>query len=385
MVDRKELGAASSSVELVPGKPEALYKNAEVLRDRAIDVLADGEALRRIDVGAWRGPAYDAYTEDNEIEVSKWLKTGDALAFGAQAVESYANCLGWAQMQADQALELYNRGEALTRQAHADHDRAVADAGRQTQSNAARGDGTVVQPPQFHDLGAEYRQAAHEILNRARRQLDEVAEVSAQALREMTDAAPTETDDETTVSKVGHTILDGLGMIPGIGEIADGINAGWHALQGHAGEAALSGAAAVPFAGWAAGGSKLAKTIGKALEKGEVARFGWSSRIGKDAYRKNFFDHYPELQGKVQVHHAVEQQAIGKLYPHLDITKHEMHSLDNLRGIPNEVTNTLHQSKLRMEWDDFYMDNPGATKQDLLDFATRMDDKYGHMFTPPVR
>src|SRR4051812_11201915 len=105
MVERKELGEATVREELVPGSTEALYRNADVLRDRALDVIADGEALQRIDVGAWRGPAYDAFAEENDLEVQKWLKTGDALAYGAQAVENYANCLGWAQMQATQALE----------------------------------------------------------------------------------------------------------------------------------------------------------------------------------------------------------------------------------------------------------------------------------------
>ncbi|WP_158888990.1 putative T7SS-secreted protein [Amycolatopsis anabasis] len=385
MVDRKELGEATTREELIPGSPEALYKNAEVLRDRAIDVTADGEALKRIDVGAWRGPAYDAYAEENELEVPKWLKTGDALAYGAQAVENYANCLGWAQMQAEQALELYNRGQTLTQQANAAHNHAVAEASAQTQANAGRGDPTVVQPPPFNDTGEEYRQAAREILDRARHQLDQVADESANALNELAAAAPSEDDEETTASKVGHTILDGLGMIPVVGELADGANAAWHALQGHAGEAALSGAAAIPIAGWAAGAGKIGKAIGKALEKGEKARFGWSSRIGKGAYRDNFFDQYPELRGQVEVHHAVEQQVITKKYPHLDISLHEMHSLDNLRGIPNDVKGVLHRGQIRGEWDEFYRENPGATKQDLLDFATKVDEKFGHLFRPPVR
>lgn len=102
----------------------------------------------------------------------------------------------------------------------------------------------------------------------------------------------------------------------------------------------LTAAAAVPFVGWAAGGTKLSKSgkrIGEALGIGEKARFGWSDRVGKGAYRENFFDAYPDLKGKVWVHHAVEQDVIAKKYRDLGITPNEMHSLDNLRRIPKEI------------------------------------------------
>lgn len=144
----------------------------------------------------------------------------------------------------------------------------------------------------------------------------------------------------------------------------------------------------MPFLGWAAGSEKLGKAgtkIGTALGKGEKARFGWSDRIGRDAYRANFLDAYPELENKVHVHHAVEQQTIKKHYPGLDISWNEMHSLDNLRGIPNEINSKTHLSDSRKEWTTFYKANPNASKQDLLDHATKMDDRYGHLFTPPVR
>ncbi|WP_439661068.1 polymorphic toxin-type HINT domain-containing protein [Lentzea sp. HUAS TT2] len=65
-------------------------------------------------------------------------------------------------------------------------------------------------------------------------------------------------------SEVGHTILDVVGMIPVVGEIADGINAVWYLAEGDYVNAALSAAALVPFAGAAATGAKL---IGKGLQK----------------------------------------------------------------------------------------------------------------------
>ncbi|SFX68203.1 RHS repeat-associated core domain-containing protein [Thermoactinomyces sp. DSM 45891] len=100
-------------------------------------------------------------------------------------------------------------------------------------------------------------------------------------------------------------------------------------------------------------------------------------------YRDTFFEAYPELKGKVVVHHAVEQQAMRR-YPG-KYTNDEMHSLDNLRGIPKEINSSLHLSTIRKEWNQFYKANPNATKGQLSDKARDVDDKYGHLFNPPIR
>jgi hypothetical protein len=55
-----------------------------------------------------------------------------------------------------------------------------------------------------------------------------------------------------------QTSLDLIGLIPGAGEIADLTNAGLYALRGDKLNASFSAAAAVPFLGWGATGTKLA-------------------------------------------------------------------------------------------------------------------------------
>jgi hypothetical protein len=60
---------------------------------------------------------------------------------------------------------------------------------------------------------------------------------------------------------IGHGVLDVVGLIPGVGEIADGINAGWYAAEGDYKNAALSAAAMVPFAGWGATATKVGMKI----------------------------------------------------------------------------------------------------------------------------
>lgn len=103
-------------------------------------------------------------------------------------------------------------------------------------------------------------------------------------------------------------------------------------------------------------------------------------------YHTTFFKANPLLKGKVVVHHAVEQQVLKK-WPGL-FDKEFMHSLDNLRGIPKDINNTLHLSTIRKEWNKFYkkFDNAGIipTKQQVLDYANAIDKKFGHLFDPPI-
>ena len=69
------------------------------------------------------------------------------------------------------------------------------------------------------------------------------------------------------ISPVGHGVLDVAGMVPLFGEAADGINAVWYTAEGNYVDAALSSAAMIPFAGWAATGTKWTKNTIKAMDK----------------------------------------------------------------------------------------------------------------------
>ncbi|CAM5506676.1 MULTISPECIES: RHS repeat-associated core domain-containing protein [Streptomyces] len=100
-------------------------------------------------------------------------------------------------------------------------------------------------------------------------------------------------------------------------------------------------------------------------------------------YRATFFKAYPNLKGKVWVHHAVERQVL-KEYPGL-FTSNELNSLENLRGVPNAVNRDLHLSRIRILWNGFYKTHPNPTRQDVLDYATFIDDFVGGEFTPRVR
>ena len=100
-------------------------------------------------------------------------------------------------------------------------------------------------------------------------------------------------------------------------------------------------------------------------------------------YRKTFFDEYPELEGSVVVHHAIEQQVLKK-FPNL-FTLEEIHVLENLRGIPKEINSDIHLSKIRKDWNRFYRNHPNPTKEEIISYMIELDKKYGENFNPPVK
>ncbi len=118
---------------------------------------------------------------------------------------------------------------------------------------------------------------------------------------------------------------------------------------------------------------------GKLRFGGPKAQLGNSTT--KD-YTQTFFQAHPETKGNVVVHHAIEQQVLVR-YPGL-VTEAELHSLQNLRGIPKELNPDLHLSQIRKAWNAFYRANPSPTRQGLLDQATKIDQEFGHLFVPPI-
>ena len=84
------------------------------------------------------------------------------------------------------------------------------------------------------------------------------------------------------------------------------------------------------------------------------------------------------------VNHGVEQQVLTKPQTKGLFSYEEMHSLDNLRGIPKEINSDLHLSKIRKEWNKFYKEFPNPTKEQLLQKRLDIDKKYGHLFKPPI-
>ncbi|MEU6246714.1 hypothetical protein [Glycomyces sp. NPDC047010] len=132
------------------------------------------------------------------------------------------------------------------------------------------------------------------------------------------------------------------------------------------------------------GGSWVKKTVKSTAQKS--TRSKWRAKVGRSLsndYKGTFFKKHPKLKGKVVVHHAVEQQVMRRYKGRFSAA--ELHSLENLRGIPKgQVNSRVHLSQIRKEWNQFYKDYPNATRQQILDHATKVDLKLGTNFNPSV-
>jgi hypothetical protein len=180
------LGATNDPKALVPGDAATLEDTVQMLNSYG-DMLAEaGTGLQRIDTSdGWSGTAADGFRKAFHGQPGKWVEAGGCFHSAAQAVATYISALTWAQRQAAEAIREYNEGQAATKQAQADHTRAV----QQAQAQAAAS-GTPAPNIPFTDPGQARRQAAQQMLDRARKQLTDVGNTAADTVDKARDKAP---------------------------------------------------------------------------------------------------------------------------------------------------------------------------------------------------
>lgn len=100
-------------------------------------------------------------------------------------------------------------------------------------------------------------------------------------------------------------------------------------------------------------------------------------------YNPNFKAHFSDVANNIgAVHHAVPQDVLTR-YPYFGITNDQMHSLENLRGIPNN--GSLDHQTITNYWQAFFNSNPNASYYEVMNYVKFIDDEFGHLFVPPVR
>ena len=122
----------------------------------------------------------------------------------------------------------------------------------------------------------------------------------------------------------------------------------------------------------------------------KVPKFGYATTTNHLTNFDNAFGAELRQNTSMQVHHAVPQVVLNK-YPNLGISPYQMHSLENLRGIPNDVFTPgnpslkLHDYLTHYVWKPWYDLNPNASLNQIFNKAKEIDDLYGHLFVPPIR
>lgn len=162
-----ELGSTKDPKELIRGSAEAVENTSQQLRDRASRLEDIGHGLGNVRIDSWVGQASNAFWDKLSVEKPQWHKAADSLTEAAEVLTGHAEAIAAAQNKAADAIDLWERGEAATRQAQQRYDAAVQEANQR-----ARAGETVAPMEPFSDPGDSLRQEAREVLDRARQQLD---------------------------------------------------------------------------------------------------------------------------------------------------------------------------------------------------------------------
>lgn len=220
------LGETTEPKELVPGNPGAVTATLTAMRRYGDALHQAGNGLKRIDTtDGWSGKAGDAFRQVFQGQPGKWSEAGDCFHNAAKALEGYTSTLSWAQGQAADAIRLWDEGQAATSQARSQHEQAVQQVGYDLP---------------FHDPGEAKRQAARDILNRARSQLGSAGDTAAQAVGAARDKAP---EKPGLWSKVGDIAEDvGAGLANAAGHVGNGLASFANAALHHPGDVAATAA-----------------------------------------------------------------------------------------------------------------------------------------------
>lgn len=255
-----ELGQTDDPRALVPGDVGAITSTMWAMRSYG-DALCDaGSGLARIDSAAgWSGEAAEQFRSRFDGEPHRWSEAGDCFHDAARALDPYASTLQWAQQKAREAIRLWNEGEATTRRARAEHDRAVTKA-RQDAANGIPANTDIL----FHDPGEAKREAARQTLGDARGQLRTAGDTAERTVSAARDKAP---EKPGFWSQVGDAFGDvGNGLLNAGGHVVNGGASFGNAILNHPGETAAmiggAGLTAISATGDGAGVALSATGVG---------------------------------------------------------------------------------------------------------------------------
>lgn len=192
-----ELGQTRDPVALIPGSVSTARAAATDWRQKSVETGEVATALARVNVDdVWSGSAADAFREKYSGVPTKWSDASKHLSAAANALDTFADYLEWAQAQAGEAIALWDQAVAATAAAKQQHAADIA-AARTEFARAYQLPSTAnAYSPEvpFVDPGDALRAQARAVLSDARGQLGAAAERSAAALNTAADAAPAEPD-----------------------------------------------------------------------------------------------------------------------------------------------------------------------------------------------
>jgi len=288
-----DLASGAPPEVLVPGDLPGFARAGDTLRGHADLLEGTGDSLSRIEVTNWRGQASTGFLDVIQVEPGRWRTAADAFTAAATALDGYTASVAPARELARHARVLYGRHESMLASAAllsgvpaqvpgtdptngvlGVQDRMRIGARFEQMSAIAAGAalrGPTAGPPAaalatttVHSAD-DARRESIALLEQARRAVEQAGDIAADSLdRAMQHAPAARRLNETTIRPAaitdsGLTTLDTVGMIPLVGEIADGLNGLWYLNDGDALNAGLSAAGMLPLIGNAVVGGRVIK------------------------------------------------------------------------------------------------------------------------------
>ncbi|MFZ4893567.1 putative T7SS-secreted protein [Plantibacter sp. Mn2098] len=207
---------------LLPGDLGAIDRGLEAFEQTMQECSAVAEALGRITVGEWTGPAADDFRTEFSGMPQAWVDASAAMARAHTTLDDYRSAFNRCRATVDEAIGRWKQGEWLTEQAMVDHQAQHQCA---VDANPAAFIGAIIPVLPF-DPGARARAEAEADLESARRYLVVAGDDAAEAIRAWAASAPEQPFWEGFWDVAGK-----VAVFPG--EFVEGfLLSGWDTLAG---------------------------------------------------------------------------------------------------------------------------------------------------------
>ncbi|WP_079149567.1 putative T7SS-secreted protein [Streptomyces sp. EN27] len=195
-VDEMDLGQTEDKTKLIYGSPSTIRASATHLRKLQESFDQVGSGLKGVDSSTIKGQAADAFRDSVSIEPPKWFKAADAFEKAADALDSFAGTVEWAQGQAQTAIDKWKAGTKASEEARdaynakADTYNKAVDAYNAKPADERDPSTLPPKPGTFSDPGTARMEEAQELLSEARKQRNTAAETARKAVAAARDTAP---------------------------------------------------------------------------------------------------------------------------------------------------------------------------------------------------
>jgi hypothetical protein len=194
-----DLGQTDDPKQLIHGDAAAIRESVGHLRRFHAAFESTGLGLSRLDSDHWQGEAAEKFRAKFTPHPKQWLTASDACQKAADALNTYAHTVEWAQGQAKECAEQYRTASQAYDHAQSAYNHQVATYNAQVQSYAqalvagtAPGTEPVRPGPFDGDHYLTQMNLAEAKLHQARQQRDDAARIAGTAIEGATATAPAE-------------------------------------------------------------------------------------------------------------------------------------------------------------------------------------------------